>query len=87
MLADIPGLPSLFGPDQLLDLVAGLLRGLVLRAGGIFQVVTEYYVLWTGNFNSHGGAGTPASMPSRRPSRTRRAAASRTTACFVAFTG
>ena len=55
----LPGLPSLFAPDQLLDLVAGLLRGLVLRAGGVFQAVTEYYVLWTGNFNSHTGRGNP----------------------------
>jgi hypothetical protein len=59
VLGEIPGVPSLFGPDQLLDLVAGLLRSLVLRAGGVFQVVTEYYVLWTGNFNSHAGPGNP----------------------------
>ncbi|MFN2463082.1 MAG: conjugal transfer protein TrbL family protein [Candidatus Dormibacteria bacterium] len=53
------GLQPLLGPDQLLELVAGLLQGLVLRAGGVFQTVTEYYVLWTGNFNSHAAAGNP----------------------------
>ena len=57
--ARIFGLQPLLGPDQLLDVVAGLLRGLVLRAGALFQVVTEYYVLWTGNFNSHTGPGNP----------------------------
>ena len=53
------GFPPLFGADQLLELVSGLLRGLVLRAGAVFQSVTEYYVLWTGNFNSHVGPGNP----------------------------
>ncbi|GAC1333688.1 MAG: hypothetical protein NVSMB17_14400 [Candidatus Dormibacteria bacterium] len=53
------GLPPMLGPDQLLDLVGGLLRGMVSRAGAVFQAVTEYYVLWTGNFNSHAGPGNP----------------------------
>ena len=35
------GVQPVLGPDQLLDVVAGLLRGLVLRAGALFQLVTE----------------------------------------------
>ena len=53
------GLQPLLGPDQLLQLVAGLLGGLVTRAADVFKAVTEYYVLWTGNFNSHTGPGNP----------------------------
>ena len=47
------------GPDQLLQLVSGLLGGLMTRAADVFNTVTEYYVLWTGNFNSHAGPGNP----------------------------
>ncbi|MGI8607699.1 MAG: conjugal transfer protein TrbL family protein [Candidatus Dormibacteria bacterium] len=51
------GLQPALGPDQLLQLVSGLLGGLVTRAATVFNAVTEYYVLWTGNFNSHTGPG------------------------------
>ena len=53
------GLQPILGPDQLLQLVSGLLGGLVTRAADVFNTVTEYYVLWTGNFNSHTGPGNP----------------------------
>jgi|GEM_PF-977410 len=53
------GLQPVLGPDQLLLLVSGLLGGLVTRAAAVFNTVTEYYVLWTGNFNSHAGPGNP----------------------------
>ncbi|MFN2465969.1 MAG: conjugal transfer protein TrbL family protein [Candidatus Dormibacteria bacterium] len=49
----------LLGPDQLLNLVGGLLTQLVVRAGTAFSTVTEYYVLWTGNFAAHAGTGNP----------------------------
>ena len=57
--ARLLGLQPVLGPDQLLTLVSGLLAGLVSHAAGVFNTVTEYYVLWTGNFNSHPGPGNP----------------------------
>ena len=53
------GISPAFGPDQLLDTVAGLLHGLAERAVQSFSTITEYYVFWTGNFNDHGGAAGP----------------------------
>ncbi|MEA2682535.1 MAG: hypothetical protein QOK05_863 [Chloroflexota bacterium] len=53
------GVPPVLGPDQLLNLVAGLLQNLVGRASSAFGVVTEYYVLWTGNFSAHAGPANP----------------------------
>jgi hypothetical protein len=55
--ARLLGAPPLLGPGQLLDLVAGLLAQLVARATSTFSTVTEYYVLWTGNFSAHAGTG------------------------------
>ncbi|HEY8740602.1 MAG TPA: conjugal transfer protein TrbL family protein [Candidatus Dormibacteraeota bacterium] len=57
--ARLAGLPPLLGPDQLLNLVGGLLAQLVSRAAASFNTVTEYYVLWTGNFSAHAGSGNP----------------------------
>jgi hypothetical protein len=53
------GLQPLFGPEQLIELVGGLLKVLVARAGAVFSGVTEYYVLWTGNFNNTIDGGRP----------------------------
>ena len=39
--------------------MAGLLQHLVTRASSAFGTVTEYYVLWTGNFSAHAGTGNP----------------------------
>ncbi|MDQ6747514.1 MAG: hypothetical protein M3010_05335 [Candidatus Dormibacteraeota bacterium] len=57
--ARLLGLQPLLGPDQLLNLASGLLSEVVVRASTAFSTVTEYYVLWTGNFSAHAGAGNP----------------------------
>jgi hypothetical protein len=53
------GLQPLLGTDQALNMANGLLSQLVAHAATSFSTVTEYYVLWTGNFSAHAGGGNP----------------------------